>query len=390
MSFNFIKQKRINLFAFLLLFSITGTMISNVFENSAYKLISYIAEVLLIIYTLRETLKSEPNILFNKYILCGGFILIFNFFISPYEPRISLLLKYFGYICCFGYGFSLAKKKVFPKISNSLLYLIVILPAIVVALFDHTEGKSVFFENSNVFVFLGISLALLYVFLRGGSSKENRIAWCILFLYMGVGTSLGIIVAVCLAFFIINFSFRNLLLLIILLNLFLLAVFYIDLPVLIRFRDVIAVWQSLSWNDMLHLQDLDLYSLGNNVDRVGERSDTTSSIWRLSQWMRLLTEYLSSFLFIPFGLGADYAIAKTSLPPHNDYLLVLTEYGLIVYLLFMKFVFKVYKCITRKEVLYFVLAIFCYYITENLLNSFPQNVILYFILGYSLYGKLKI
>lgn len=70
--------------------------------------------------------------------------------------------------------------------------------------------------------------------------------------------------------------------------------------------------------------------------------------------------------------------------------MILSEYGLIVFLIFVKIVIKAFHSVKRQEVRFLVVAIFCYYFTENLINSFPQNVILYFVLGYSLFGSFKV
>lgn len=390
---NFISKeltgKNIDKFVILLFFTLLGVMASNAYDNPSLLLFSYVLEIILIGYTFLYTFKRNSHIILNKYVALSTAILLTNFILSPYNPRMPLLLKFFGYLCSFGYGYSLASENIKPLVSNKWLYSLVILPVLCVFLFDDTDGKNVFFENSNVFVFLGISLSLLFVFMKGENKKYQYIAWSILLLYMIVGTSLGIVVAVALAFIIINYRRLNLLYLILAVVILINIIYFIDLPVFIRFRDVIAVWQSLSRYDIMNIQDIDFYDLGNSVDRSGSRSDTTSSIWRITQWLNILIMYISKPFSIPFGLGADFAFSKTGLPPHNDYLMILTEYGLIFFLMFFKIVYKSYKFIARREVLYLVVVVFCYYITENLINSFPQNVIQYFVIGYCLFGHIK-
>ena len=98
----------------------------------------------------------------------------------------------------------MAKRHNIPKVSNTLLALLILPPALIVFLFDPTDEKKTFFENSNVFVFLGLTMALFYVFLKGYDKKHQIIAWGILVMYMAIGTSLGIIVAVALAYFLIR------------------------------------------------------------------------------------------------------------------------------------------------------------------------------------------
>lgn len=379
--------KSINIFAILLLFALVGTMLSNWYDNTAFRMFAYCSEVVLIGYTLKATLFKAKDMLFNRYVIISGIILSANFLLSPYEPRYPLLLKYFGYVCCFGYGVSLSRMGIRPVVNKKWLYLIVAIPLLMVAILDHTDTKSAFFANSNVFVFLGLAVSLLYEFFYGDSRLIRRMAPLILLAYMLVGTSIGVIVAVFFAFFIINFRWRNLLILVVGGVILLLAVNYIDIPVFVRIKDTLAVYQSMTFYDWTHLNDLNLYNLQQSVGATGSREDNTSSIWRLIQWSTILTEYFSSIFHIPFGLGADYAISNTGLPPHNDYVLILSEYGIIVWCFVVRFFLKVYKAIKGQYILYFILPMILYFFTENLIDSFPQNVILYFVLGYLLSRK---
>lgn len=379
--------KKVDMFAFLLLVALLGTMLSNWYDNTAFRLLAYGSEIILIGYTLKVSLSCTKSVLLNRYVIISGIVLLVNFLLSPYEPRYPLLLKYFGYVCCFGFGSALAKKGVQPYVRKIWLYAIAFIPLVLVAVLDTTAGKTMFFANSNVFVFLGLSVALFFNFFNGDTSFKKCFALLILLLYMLVGTSLGVLVAFFGAIFIINFKWRNLLFLILGGVIVLIAVHCINIPVFVRIKDTIAVYQSMDFYDWTHFQDVNLNNLQQSTGAMGEREDNTSSIWRLVQWSGIFTEYITSFMFIPFGLGADFSIAKTGLPPHNDYLLILAEYGLVVFSFFVKFVKLVFDKLKGNYILHFILAIFLYYFTENLIDSFPQNVILYFVLGYLLSRK---
>ena len=161
---------------------------------------------------------------------------------------------------------------------------------------------------------------------------------------------------------------------------------YIDIPIFIRLRDVFNVWNSLSIYDWTHIDELNFYQLGNSVDRVGERTDTTSSLWRFAQWITILKEYVGEVWSIPFGLGVGKSVKMTGYMPHNDFILILAEYGLVVFVFFIYFVNKMCNVIRSEEkIIYFILAMFLYHLTENLIGNFPSNAILYFSLGWCYY-----
>lgn len=378
------SRSSINLFISLLFVALMSTMAANAQDNIVFRSLTYFSEILLILYTYYYSIIKHHHPLINNSIIIVGVILLFNYLLSPNDPNFSDLLKIFGYLCCFKYGSSLALKKSDLYVNKYLLFLLIIIPAVIVGLFDKTEKKMLFFAISNVFVYLGVAMALLFTLLYGGKKKMLYVAWGILLLYLVVGTSLGVIVAICLSVFILNFKRKYLPSLMLGGIILVLAIIYIDIPVFVRIRDVFALWNTLDKDDLANVSDLNLYELSQRADRQGERTDTTSAIWRFAQWLGLLTEYVKSIWNIPFGLGAGFSVKKTGVPPHNDYILLLIEYGIFVLAYFLSFVKKVYKKLKGYPAIYFILSMFIYHLTENLIFMFPANAILYFSIGYLL------
>ena len=138
----------------------------------------------------------------------------------------------------------------------------------------------------------------------------------------------------------------------------------------------------MSLSDFTHLQDLNLYELSSRTVSNGDRTDNTSSIWRLMQWSSLLLDYFNNPTKILFGLGADYSFYTTGLPPHNDHLLILIEYGLFVYAFIFTGICKLFKAISKNIVFVPIFSVIFYHFSENLLPSFPAGAIFYFIIGY--------
>ena len=384
------KKRSINTFILLIFVALLSTMAANAHDSSAFRLLTYFSEILLILYSCYYGIFKNHHPLLNNSIIIIGVILLFNYLLSPNVPNYTDLLKIFGYFCCFNYGNSLVSKNSYISANKYLIIILILIPAVFVGVFDDTDKKMTFFANSNVFVYLGVAMALLFAILYGNKQELRYIAWGILALYLLVGTSLGIIVAVCISVFLLNFKLNHLIPLVLGVTFLVLAIVYIDIPVFVRIRDVFAVWNTLDNNDLTNISDLNFYELSQRADIQGERTDTTSAIWRLAHWSDILTEYIKSVWNIPFGLGAGFAIKKTGLPPHNDYILLLTEYGVFVFAYFLLFVQNVYKNLKEHPAIYFILSMYIYHLTENLIFMFPANAILYFILGYLLRQKKSI
>ncbi len=383
----YIRGEKINLFIVLLMMSLLCAMASHYSENGLLRIASYVSECLLIAYTF---FYSKNNIVLSGPIVIVSAILLGNYFLSPYEHSYVDLLKYLGYYGCYCYGVTLAKRGVSLVVNRKVLYLFVLTPAFVVALFDHSVFKDSFFYNSNTFVYVGLSMGLIYTLLNYGKHRSYLIAWLIVAFYVLICTSLGVIVAIFIAYLVLNFKRSHLPFLLFGTAVFCIAIFYIDLPVFVRFRDVLTVWGSMTASDWTNIQDVNLYELKMNSEIVGERADTASSIWRLMHWTGIISEYVKQIWSIPFGLGLGYTINHFRLLPHSDIVLILTEYGIIIFSYFTSIIVAVYKKMRNEGVLiYFLLSMFFYHMTENLIGTFPPNATLYFVVGWCLYKFSK-
>lgn len=385
------KVKNINFFVLLVYLATVFAMLSSANSNIAMKAISLGIDVILIVYAIISVginciilNLNRPIVIICAIILCA------NFCISPYEPRYALLLKYFGYFTIYIAGKHLASNGYNLLCSKTLLYILTFTPLLAVAILDKTDMKTTFFANSNVFVYMGLCISLFYMHLNGISQKQLCITLVILSSYILVGTSLGVIVALMGSFLILNLKRVNLFFI---LGLVVIAIFFVtfsNIAVAVRIRDTIAIYKALDWYDWTHLSDISLYDLQQLVGASGAREDNTSSLWRIVQWTGLIKAYFTNFFNIPFGLGADYTIAKTGLPPHNDHILILVEYGIIVYGALFKGMINIYRKLQYSTIFYLILAIFLYHFTENLIDTFPPNCLFYFVLGFSAnVNKLK-
>lgn len=358
-------------------------------DNQGMRVASYISECFLIVFALVRS--SRKGFFFkNIAVLSCAIILIVGYVASPYEPHYADLIKFFGYLCCYMYGASLAKKYSHVKIYKLLAFLLIFTPVVIVALFDHTVDKNLFFVNPNTFVYTGLSMGLLYSLLYIGKKNAIIHSWGIVLFYVLICTSLGVLFAIVSSYLILNFKKNHLPYLVIGSIALIMAVSFVDIPLFIRFRDVMNLWASMSYSDWKNLQDINIYELSQSVDVVGERTDNTSSIWRMSHWIGIFTAFISSWWHIPFGMGENFARSEFGNAPHNDYLKILVEYGLVVFCFFIKLVKKAYVSLKdNKALIYFVLPMFLYHFTENLIDTFPPNVILYFTLGWGMTKSIE-
>ena len=105
-----------------------------------------------------------------------------------------------------------------------------------------------------------------------------------------------------------------------------------------------------------------------------------SGFFRVTHWSNIWDIYSSSSLAtILFGYGIGQTSNLTIMPyiPHNDYLRILAEYGLISFTVFVCFMLHVLRNLrtAQSKVLFMVLVI--YFFSENLIDHFP-SMTLYF------------
>jgi len=378
------ETKSVNFFVFLILVSILSSMGAYYYNNTSLNIVSYASECLLIVYTILFSKWTGYEGRYISVCFCS-LILVLNYLLSPNNPIYSDLLKYVGYFCCFHYGFNLAKSYNKLKVSKIILYLLIIVPAFFVAFFDDSVFKDKFFRSSNGFVYLGVSIATLFLLVSERNRRSFVKAIIIAIFYVLICTSLGVLVAALLSIMILNLK-RSHLLYVLLGGIILgVIIVFVDLPIFIRIRDVFNVWNYMYENNV-GFNNVDIGEL-NGLDRQGERKDASSSVWRIVHWLNLVKAYVVEIWTIPFGMGAGFSVFTTGYYPHNCYLQILIEYGLIVFVFFLKFVQYVYSHLHKEGMLfYFILTMLLYYLTENLLSNFPPGTLMYFSIGWAL-GK---
>ena len=359
------------------------TLINNgYFESGVISIVIYAIQMFMIMsLALKE--KGLLSRIFNKpIILLSAIIIIANILSSTYDADYSLLIKYFGYIVALCVGFNTANN-INIRLSNTLLIGIVLVPLFMVVVFDKSPVKDTFFPNTNNFVFWGAVSSLLY-YISSSNKRKYRTAIIILLAYILAGSTIGIVLALMAAITFVNvksiksFAFVSFTFIILIL-----LVSYSDIAIFTRIR---AVIQTLSYADIRSINDienLNLYEL-NQYANAGERSDNTSALWRIQQWLGLISAFFNKWYYtLLVGLGDNYTTYKTGLPPHNDFLKILCEYGVIVFIAYFKYIIRAIRILYNSNYIYIVLTIVIFHFSENLIHTFPTNFTFYFCIGYA-------
>ena len=253
---DFVKReqtKTINFFTLLIIAATMSAMAACYLDNTAFRIVSYLSELLLIGYAFLNSRNIEKSGIKTTAVVFVGIVLFFNYLLSPNEPQYTNLLKYLGYFACYYYGTTLARRYDKLRVGKVMLFSLILIPVLVVALFDHSVLKNTFFTTSNTFVYTGLSMALFYALVNYKKRHFMFFAWAIVAFYVLICTSLGVVVAIILAYMILNLKVSHLPYLIVAGIVVMLAVFFIDIPLFIRIRDVINLWMTMSSDDWKNL-----------------------------------------------------------------------------------------------------------------------------------------
>lgn len=370
--------------SFLCLALILSMLNNSLILSDALKYSIYVLLIVFIIW-LYNVVGAYKSLAFrNRYLLILLAFICGNFAFSPYAPQYSMLLKFFSYVLCFLFGEKVFYERIPLKVNKILLYITILSPLILVGLFDSTPHKTTFFVLSNMYSFTGLSICLLYFTFNQQKRSIFYLSILLLLLYVISCSSLGIIVALLLCVLYVNRRNARLMLLSLCLVIFLfLAVMYSNLGVFVRIRDVINIFASMTVDDWANLKDLDLYTLQQQVAQNSSRNDNTSAIWRMAHWSALLEDFLKNWQYsFLFGLGTDYTYKELGNYPHNEYLRFLCEFGIIVFLILIRWVKKICRVMGGDRVFYFIGTFFFYCLTENLIDTFVGEAVLFFCIGY--------
>ena len=132
--------------------------------------------------------------------------------------------------------------------------------------------------------------------------------------------------------------------------------------------------------DILELKDVKF----GDVVAVSGSSDL-SLLFRIKHWLDIVFFLSNDYIFL-FGYGFDSV--KFELPlnmakyPHNDYLRIIAEAGLVFFLILISRLYKLFNNIKNIEVKSFFIMFAVITFSENMLNNFLTTSFIFISLGY--------
>lgn len=247
------------------------------------------------------------------------------------------------------------------------------------------------------------------------SNKNNAVAFCLIscltlraalpniFTYYLYGLAffwvvsfdtLGALLAFFAALLIINFrvSVKNIILATFVLVFFILLFSYSEIPIFERLRLVLSGLREFL--AQFSFRDVAEVSYGEYAALQGGSNDV-SLFFRLKQWLEIaFIIWDGSRVHIVTGYGMNASIVKTSigLVPHNDWLRVFFELGVVAFLAFLLLNVRIFISLVKQDkystVIFLTVIIFMF--SENLINNFLSMSLLYFSTAFILNRQEKI
>lgn len=351
----------------------------------AITMIVYLLEIIFILWLLFYALLKTPEAFTNVYVILTFWYVLCSYLLSPYVEDYSYVIKFIGYLCCFVFGAILAKRKMNLFLSKKIFFVATFIPLLIVFLFDRSPGKSMFFSDSNMFTLWGVCCSMLFCLCYKNEKRVLLKSSFITIAYLMIGTSMGIIVSVILSVLLLNKERGSFIKAGIIGAIFLVSILvFVDIPITSRIRNTFDIFTTLSLDDWKHIDDVSLYKLeqANKVEDGG-RTDNTSAIWRIQQWIAILIEFSKElpFSFI-IGLGANASEFKIGVP-HNEWLRIFANFGFVVFVVFLRLAYMLFKVVKERDVGYFLMSFVLYMLTENIFETFVVCCVFCFVAGYS-------
>jgi hypothetical protein len=345
-----------------------------------------------------EWSRSIMAVNVDKSVLIVLCIMLLSIFSTLYDPTNTVfhnLVKHVVVCILYIFVFSMGLAPIYSTPFRTIFIFVLLfmgLVSFVVPNVNETDDvmrMSGFFVNANN---LSLTLmALLFLINEDKDSRTKKIsihAALVLFLLLS-GTSgaiLAYIGAMSFKYFVLLKSsrrYRNMWILVLViiaggtLGCLLTIDLFMDIPIVKRIVDQLSlVWRELplaaSGYELNFGKLSNLYGTGN-----------ISGLWRISHWrtcIDVISDANTVQLLCGYGIGASSLLLYKV--PHNDYLRVLMEQGIVGLVLSMAFIGILFRRIDKRY-RYCVVAIALYCFTENNIdNLLFMSIFIFFLSGY--------
>ena len=288
----------------------------------------------------------------------------------------------------FGYIFAAYdKNEVWKSGFNRLLFALLFLLPLGLWLIQLAIGKTSFGAGNIVGLFANRNNAALYFlalisFYGAITGREIKNIFIFLFAGVAFGT-LGVSLAIIVSLIVAVGQRRYWHWAVITLSTFAIAVIYLPNDVaLARIRTVIESMRLILTGNI----NLSTIAYGELVTKLG--TSDLSFVFRIKHWMNIISIHLSgdiSRILFGNGVGSSINLSEAHLIPHNDYVRLLFECGVVSLVGFGTILVAALLGIGRRWATVPLLAISIYFFSENIVNNFVAMVLLFYSLGATLY-----
>jgi len=332
---------------------------------------------ILIVYSLLLRKSISLNRISKVYLYLCLLVLVFFGIHSVISGGIQLvflkgLLRYFAYFSFALYASTLSKSVISLLFKTTILFFIFTLPLAIYQIKTLGRYQNIF-SHANHFSYV-LMICFYYVLKYKAFKPSIRpIIMFILIISLILASSSGTILTVLILLLYHYFSKAKR-------NFFKFAFSFLVLVVVIL---GISFTEKIS-SQIESLQYLNLDFIYEKA-KVYEPGGYGSLVWRLIYWMQILQSFLANNAFVLFfGEGIDtltksnYLYSFMYTDPHNDYLKVLVEFGILGLTLLFALLAKIYFIFKKFDILIMLMVPLFF---ANIIVSWPFNIfiLLYFI-----------
>ena len=332
---------------------------------------------ILIVYSLLLRKSISLNRISKVYLYLCLLVLVFFGIHSVISGGIQLvflkgLLRYFAYFSFALYASTLSKSVISLLFKTTILFFVFTLPLAIYQIKTLGRYQNIF-SHANHFSYV-LMICFYYVLKYKAFKPSIRpIIMFILIISLILASSSGAILTVLILLLYHYFSKSKR-------NFFKFA---------FSFLVLIVVILGISFTEKISSQIESLQYL--NLDFIYEKAKVYepggygSLVWRLIYWMQILQSFLANNAFVLFfGEGIDtltksnYLYSFMYTDPHNDYLKVLVEFGILGLTLLFALLAKIYFIFKKFDILIMLMVPLFF---ANIIVSWPFNIfiLLYFI-----------
>jgi O-antigen ligase len=328
------------------------------------------------------TIRKDPTILISFSIV---FLLIINAIINIQSIKIIYFVKiisiYLLYILIFSYKiqpFYVTNKRIYFL---GLIIVILFLSLILGRYYEHGNFlrlKGLFVNPNNLAL---MSFAIFFTINEEKDSKIKQLfaisfVITILFLSGTTGALLSFFIAVCYRYR-NRFTLKHILLLLMLVGLIMVSINLFEVPIVRKVYNQFKIIGE-SFIDTIQGQQPNYGEIVALYDK-----DSLSGIWRIAHWTNIFNMlFQSNYKVLLFGHGIGTSVELLGTLPHNDYLRIAFEAGLVVFILNLFFFVQIFLHI-KPNYRYILLLFAIYCLTENIIDNYLYMGLLVFFIATS-------